>query len=156
MRAKIGLTSVIMGLLLVWAIIGTTLAVYYYNEYSTYRRLYSSLSGKVIMVNIGIDYGNGTKQWFNGTVLPARSTVLSALTSVSRVEYTYGQFGAYVVSINGHREKILSKKEGYSWMWYLYNATSGKLEYGPVAADKYILSNGQIILWRYEHWKTSG
>jgi len=152
-RAKVSTISILLIVLLIWAVVATTLAAYFYNEYTTMERLYKSLKGKVVVINIGIDYGNGTLQWFNGTVLPVGSTVLSALISVSRVEYVYGPYGAYVVSINGVREKIVSKSEGHSWIWYLYNATTGKLEYGPVAADKYILSSGQIIVWKYTHWK---
>ena len=147
------LARILLVLVLAWAIVATTLTVYYYNECSTYKRLYKSLTGKVVVVNIGIDYGNGTRTWYNGTMLPAGSTVLTALTAVSRVEYTYGPYGAYITSINGLKERIVSKKEGFSWMWYIYNATTGKLEYGPVAADRYTLSNGDIVLWRYEHWK---
>lgn len=152
-RQRVGPARILLVLVLAWAIVATTLAAYYYNEYSTYRRLYESLTGKVVVVNIGIDYGNGTRTWYNGTTLPAGSTVLAALTTVSRVEYTYGQYGAYITSINGVRERIVSKKEGFSWLWYIYNATTGKLEYGPVAADKYVLSNGDTVLWKYEHWK---
>ena len=148
-----GSFRILLGILLVWSIAATSLAAYYYYEYSTTKKLYESLAGKAIIVNVGIDYGNGTLRWFNGTVLPVGATVLSALTSVSKVEYVYGEYGAYVVAVDGVREKIISKKEGYSWMWFFYNATSGALEYGPVAADRYILSNGETILWRYVHWK---
>jgi len=140
-------------ILLVWAIVSTSIAAYYYNEYLTVKKLYDSLSGKTIIIDIGIDYGNGTIYWFNDTVLPAGATVLSALTSIAKVEYVYGEYGAYVVSINSVKEKRISEKEGYSWLWHIYDVSSGKYEIGPVAADKYTLSNGDIVLWRYSHWK---
>jgi len=138
--------------LLVWALVASSLAAYYWLEYSKYRKLYESLSVKVIVVNIGVDYGNGTVVWYNNTVLPAGSTVLSALIQVAKVEYKIYSFGAYVVSVNGVTEKILSKKEGYSWMWYIYDKKKGKMVLGPTAADKYELANGDTILWKYEHW----
>ncbi len=145
--------SLLIGILLVWSLLATSLAAYYYNEYSTIKKLYDSLTSKTIVVNIGIDYGNGTLQWFNSTVLPAGATVLSALTSVSQVEYIYGEYGAYVTAVNNVKENIISKREGYSWLWYIYNVTSGNLEMGPVAADKYVLANGDTIVWKYTHWR---
>jgi len=171
---KINLTKVLLVILFIWALIATSLTVNYYKELEIFRRsyedlarsideistevdkcqkLYLNLKSKVISINIGIDYGNGTIHWYNNTVIPRGTNVLSALILVSKVEYTYAQYGAYITSINGIKEKIISKKEGYSWMWYLYNPETGKLEYGPVAADQYILSNNQTILWKYEHWK---
>lgn len=38
-------------------------------------------------------------------------------------------------------------------MWFLYDAEKGEYVYGPVAADKYVLSDGDVILWKYVHWK---
>jgi len=146
-------SGLLIGLLLVWAVLASSMAAYYYFEYSSMKRLYESLSNAVIIVNIGIDYGNGTIRWFNNSLFPAGSTVLSALTTLCKVEYTYGDYGAYIIAIDGVKENIISKNEGYSWMWFLYNASSGRLDYGPVAADKYIISNGDTILWRYVHWK---
>ena len=145
--------NLLIAILLVWAITSTSIAAYYYNEYSTVKKLYDSLSGKTIIVDIGIDYGNGTIRWFNDTVLPAGATVLSALTSVARVEYVYGEYGAYIVSVNGVKERKISEREGYSWLWYIYDVSKGEFEIGPVAADKYTLSSGEMILWKYSHWK---
>lgn len=145
--------SLLIGILLIWSLLATALAAYYYNEYSTVKKLYDSLTSKTIVVNIGIDYGNNTIRWFNGTILPSGTTVLSALTSIAKVEYVYGEYGAYVVSVNDVKEKKISEREGYSWLWYIYDISSGKFEMGPVAADKYTLSNGDIVLWRYSHWK---
>jgi len=113
-----------------------------------------SLRAKVILVNVALDYGNGTVKWFNSTPLPVGSTVLKALLAVAgRVEYTYGKWGAYVTSIDGVSEKILSKSEGYSWLWHIYDASQRKWVLGPVAADQYVLKDGDTVMWRYEHWK---
>jgi len=145
--------NIILVGVLAWAITATSLAAYYFNEYDNIKRLYESLSKKLIVVNIGIDYGNGTISWFNGTLLPAGIDLLSATASIAKIEYTHGIYGAYVTSINGVEEKILSPKEGYSWFWFVYNATTGTFEYGLTAADRHVLSNGEIVLWKYVHWR---
>ncbi|HDI74663.1 MAG: hypothetical protein DRJ52_02330 [Thermoprotei archaeon] len=150
MRGK--LYGIIVAGILVWALVASSLTAYYWLEYSKYKRLYESLSVKVIVVNIGVDYGNGTVAWYNKTVLPAGSTVLSALVQVAKVEYKVFPYGAYVVSVNGVSERMLSKNEGYSWIWYIYDKKKGKMTIGPTAADKYQLSNNDIVLWRYQHW----
>uniref|UniRef100_A0A7C1PD62 DUF4430 domain-containing protein n=1 Tax=Thermofilum pendens TaxID=2269 RepID=A0A7C1PD62_THEPE len=143
-------------LLLVWAVAATSAASLLYIENLNLRRelrVREELLGNLVLVNIGIDYGNGTVAWYNNTLLPRGATVLSALVAVARVEYKFGSWGAYVTSVNGVEEKILSKNEGYSWLWYIFNREKGQLELGPVAADKYELASGDVILWRYEHWK---
>ena len=42
-------------------------------------------------------------------MLPSGSTVLAALVARCRVEYEYGKYGAYVKSINGVGERIISR-----------------------------------------------
>lgn len=139
--------------LLVWALASSSVASYLYLENQRLKSSLSSLESKAVLVNIAIDYGNGTVVWFNSTPLPSGSTALSALTAVARVEYKLSTMGAYVTAVNGVSENIISKSEGYSWLWYKYSPEKKSLEMGPVAADKYTLVNGDIIVWRYEHWK---
>ncbi len=138
---------------LAWAIIATSLASYLYLENNRLSREISYLGGRVVIVNVGIDYGNGTIVWFNNTALPRGSTALTALVSVARVEYKLYPMGAYVTSVNSVQEKIISKNEGYSWLWYRYDQAKKTLVLGEVAADKYILASGDTIVWKYEHWK---
>ncbi|HDH07294.1 MAG TPA: DUF4430 domain-containing protein [Thermoproteales archaeon] len=147
------LYRILLVIFLVWSVASTTLMVYYYSKYQRLSGVLEKLPAKTITVDIGIDYGNGTMVWFNGTILPLKSTVFSAIVSVANVEYRIGSYGAYIIAINGVREKIVSNREGFSWMWYLYNTTTGKLTLGPVAADKYYLSGGEVIIWKYSHWK---
>ncbi len=141
-------------ILLLWAIFSTSCAVYFYTEAEKYRTLYNSIKDLVIEVNIGIDYSNGTIQWFNHTKLPLGCTLFNATARICDVKYYYGAYGVYVTSINGVEEKIIVPgKEGMSWVWFKYNATSGELEWGTVSTDKYVLNNGETIVWKYYHWK---
>jgi len=162
------LSDVLLVALLAWAVASTAVAAYEYMRAeglaAQLSALQASLSAaeselralraKVVLVNVAIDYGNGTVRWYNSTPLPVGASVLKALLAVaSRVEYTYGAWGAYVTSIDGVSERILSKNEGYSWLWYLYDKREGKWVLGPVASDQYVLKDGDTVLWKYEHWK---
>ncbi len=154
--------------LLVWAIISTIVAVNYYilfenlkrenfalkNKCAQLEKELGALSEKLITVNIAIDYGNGTVQWFNNTILPKGSSLFVATVLIAKVEYKVGAYGVYIVSINNVKEKIITPgKEGYSWIWYYYDPINKKWKWGPMAADKYILKDGDIVMWKYTHWK---
>ncbi len=145
-------SQVVIVLVLIWAIAATTVAVRTYLELDSLKRACSPYLSGAIVVDLCIDYGNGTVEWFNGTVLPRGSTVFTALEVKAKVEYVYGQYGVYVKSVNGV-EEVLGKGEGWSWLWYLYDEEKKAYVPGPVAADKYTLKGGEIILWIYEHWK---
>ncbi len=162
------LERVLMVVLLVWAVSASSLAAYNYLRAERLASDISSLSAalgaaeselrdlraRVVIVNVGIDYGNGTVRWFNSTPLPKGATVLKALLLVAnRVEYTYGSWGAYVASIDGVAEKKIAPNEGYSWLWYIYDREKGAWILGPVASDQYELPDGSTVKWIYEHWK---
>ncbi|MEM0087480.1 MAG: DUF4430 domain-containing protein [Thermofilum sp.] len=156
MSARTATEKLVVAALLVWAVAATSAAAYLYLENARLERELEAsrtLLGNAVVVNLGIDYGNGTVVWYNGTLLPRGATVFSALLSVASVEYQVSPMGVYVTSVNGVAERILSKNEGYSWLWYYFDASKGQLVMGPVAADKYKLSSGDVIVWRYEHWR---
>ncbi|MCX8171549.1 MAG: DUF4430 domain-containing protein [Candidatus Bathyarchaeota archaeon] len=131
-------------------IIVSYLAAYYYNESSIYRSLYeraaADLKRLTMPVNILIDYENGTKVWYNNTAVPRETNVLMATKIVASVEGTeYPEMGTFVDSINGVRNE-----GGRYWIWYIWNPDKGSWEWGPVASDKYILHEGDTIMWKYE------
>lgn len=128
-------------------------AVYYYNESLNYRSLYEKAAADLkkftMPVNILIDYGNGTKVWYNNTAVPRETNVLMATKIVARVEGTTfpGVEGTFVTSING-----VKNEGGRYWIWYIWNKSKKDWDWGPVASDKYILSESDTIMWRYEQF----
>jgi len=156
-RSRIKAERFLVLWLIAWAVAASTwVALLQIENWSLRRELEAreKLLGNLVLVNLGIDYGNGTVVWYNNTLLPRGATPLSALVAVATVEYkVYSGMGVYVTSVNGVEEKILSKSEGYSWLWYIFDREKGQLVPGSVAADRYKLASGDVILWRYEHWK---
>ncbi len=126
-------------LFLVWAVVATSL---YVNSSLIARELGET---KLISVNIGFKYKDGRIEWYNSTKVPSGTTLLNATAQVADVNYTvYPGMGAFVNSING-----VKNEKPYYWMWWTWNPSTG-WTLGPVAADKYVLSDGETVLWYYE------
>jgi len=126
-----------------WAIAATFTAGYYYYQYSD---MLEKTRGTIIHVNLGINYGNGTPTlWFNGTEVKMGATLLDVTMLVSKVDYTvYPGMGALVNSING-----VANSDPYYWMWWTWTTWGGWVE-GPVAADRYVVEDGETLVWYYE------
>ena len=101
-----------------------------------------------VMVNVLIDYGNGTKTWYLGVVLPSSATVFNATEVIATVNYTdWGPWGIFVDAING-----VWNSYPYYWIWWYWNysATPPRWMLGPVASNFYTLNNGDSVAWYYE------
>jgi hypothetical protein len=124
--------------LLVWSVVATSFAGYYY---STYSDLLGKTYKSIIHVNIGINYGNGTVEWFNGTEARAGDTLSNVTMRIAN--YTVDPSGAFVNSING-----VSYSGSYYWIWWMWT-TWGWFD-GKVGADRYAVGDGEILCWYYE------
>ncbi|MGB9730256.1 MAG: DUF4430 domain-containing protein [Thermoprotei archaeon] len=135
-----------VAILFIWAIVSTALAVNYYFLYMQDESLISSIKAKVstVSVNLLIKFDNGTKKWYNNTVVPLGSSLFNVTKKVANVNYTQYSFGIYVVGINGIME---NKQQNKYWFWWYYSGNSWYM--GPVAADKYIVSNNETLAWVY-------
>lgn len=136
--------------LLCLTIFTTYLAIYYYTEFQKYQTLYNealSKFSKYILVNILINYGNGTASWYNNTAVAIGSNLLQATKIIAKVEYTEYSFGVFVTSINN-----VAGNKTHAWLWYIWNSTKRNWDLGPTGADGYILKNGDIISWIYTKW----
>ena len=125
--------------------------IYYYNESLKYQSLYSEAVEELnqlkthMLVNVLIDYGNGTREWYNETQIPIGATLLNATEEVAKVNYTVYSFGVFVTAINGK-----GGDPNYYWMWYIWNSTTAQWEPGAVGANAFILHHGDIVAWVYE------
>ena len=126
--------------LLVWAIMASLVSAYYYYSYND---LYQKTRVATIHMNLGINYGNGTIQWYNQT---ARSgdTLLEATLQVSEVYYETSAYGAFVKAINGANQPATK-----SWIWWKWTQQSG-WESGQVGCDAYILGDNETVYWYFE------
>ena len=126
-------------------------SIYYYNECTKYQKLYNQAVENLrqlkthMLVDVLIDYGNGTQEWHNGTRVPIGATLFDVTKEIAEINYTTGQFGVFVTAINGR-----GGEPGYYWIWYIWNSTSAEWEIGLVAADAFTLHHGDMVSWVYE------
>lgn len=107
---------------------------------------YARLLGRVVLVTVYIDYGNGTvARYENVTVSRFRPTAFLALLSVADAEFQVSDFGIFVTGIDGVRQSMEASKY---WLYYAYEEGKGWVS-PPVGADGYSLANGASISWNF-------
>ena len=132
-------------------IIASYSAAYYYMEYTKFQQLYDDTLVELkkyepyMFVNVLLDYGNGTSEWHNGTLVSKGADILNATIRIAQVQYSMGQWGAWMSSING-----AGGDDNTFWIYNVWNSTSLSWEMGQVAADAYILREGEIFAWIYQ------
>jgi hypothetical protein len=134
--------------LLVWAISGTIVAGYYFAQYNTYRNEYENLTSEmesILLANILVSYGNGTKIWYNSTAFPLGSTAFKAILAIADVKYTDSELGIFVTSING-----VVGNTTHFWLYWGWDAENSEWILPDYSASQYILHRGDTIAWTYE------
>ena len=132
-------------------IVASYSAVFYYMEYEKYQELYIETLNDLkkyepyMFIHISIDYGNGTETWYNDTLVSIGLDLLNATSLIAKVHFTSGQWGAFVTHIND-----VGADPNMFWIYHLWNSTSSEWDYGLLAADTYILKEGEIFRWAYQ------
>lgn len=129
-------------------ILGLYASIIYYEQAESAKGNYEGLLRDLIdlttVIDVKIDYGNGTVVWYNNTMTPMNSSLLTATLRITKVEYSIGEYGAFVYSING-----LKGDSNHFWIWSYFDKKKDDWIPGPVACDKWMLHNGDIISWTY-------
>lgn len=126
---------------LCWALLATVTAAYYYSQYDTIFTRYSELR-RPIAVNVLLDYGNGTRIWFNQTSVSSGATAYDALAKVASVKVKWYGDSVFVTAINNVEMSGSYYWAGFVWGFGQWNAFT-------VAFNKYLLSPGESILFYY-------
>lgn len=131
--------------LLCTTITSGVLAINYRYNYTKIRDDYETtlkeLEDFTINVNIMIDYGNGTINWYNNTRVQIGANLLELTDSIFDIEYQTSEYGSFVTSVN-----TIEQDSTHYWIWNYYE---DGWEMGPVGADQYILHEGHVIGWSY-------
>jgi hypothetical protein len=134
--------------LMVWAVLATGMAGYYYIRLEDVTKAFQEIKGSIIEVDVLIDYGNGTEKWHNHTKLIAGSTTFDALLEVTTdVQYEIHSFGKLITSIDGRKGE-----ENSGWMWYFWNTEKLDWDYSLEAVDQYTLHPADIIKFEFTSW----
>lgn len=120
------------------ALVTSLLAGYYWLQYTDLLR---RTSGAVIEVSIGVDYGNRTRTWSNGTKAISGSTLFDVTKRNFNVTYDPGP---YVTGINN-----VSQQGSFGWTYWIWNSTGTEGSWSIVwaNADVYRVADKEIYLW---------
>ncbi len=124
---------------LIFLITNTTTANTSSSSFETYEWVASNLEQT-------IDYGNSTQTVFSNLSGITAFDILNQTTLVTFIQFAYGKF---IQSINGVENN--ADNNGYYWQYWVNDYLA------PVAADNYVLSDGDHVLWKYcapEHTTT--
>jgi len=105
----------------------------------------------ILLVNILVSYGNGTKIWYNNTALPVGSTAFTAILAISNVKYTDygGELGILVTSINS-----VANNSTHGWLYWYWDAEKSEWTLPEYSCAKYILHRGDTIAFTYVNYLT--
>ena len=148
------LIFVAMGLA-VWALVATLATAYYYGLYVETRATFEELKSLAINASVLLDYGNGTLNWHNQTVIAGSTAFEALLGATKKVEYKTSAYGVFVSSIEGVSNVEETLTSGRAWLWYWWSATSSKWIDLLKASDAYILKPDDSIAWCYESYSYS-
>ena len=130
-------------LLACWALVASFSAAYYWLQY---RDVLDRIGGVLIYVNTGVDYGNGTRAWYNNTKTLTGETLFDVTKQVLNVTYQTSTLGTEVISINNVR-----KQGSFGWTYWIWNGTSSSWSIVWENADEYRVANGETFMWYYQN-----
>jgi len=137
------------------SIISIATTIYYYQEYLTLNRQYDEELAKLgvvsYTVNILLD-NNGTKTWYNQTIIPIGWSLYNATVEVTNGNVNYSPvYGpSFITAING-----VSNTGSYYWIWWVWNGASHSWTLGTVGANAYTLNNNDTVAWYFENTNTT-
>jgi len=136
--------------LTVWSLMATAYAGYYYMQYRQLEDTLKTMQSLVLKVNVLINYGNGTKEWHNNTLVAIGATVFNATLAVADIDYS--MWGEYVLinSING-----IQGTQDKGWIWWIWNRSTSQWQSTIEAANKHVLVDGDTIGWNYQNWAST-
>ena len=115
-----------------------------------YSTLLTKMNGIFYKIDFLINFGNGTKIWYNETLVPIGLDLLNLTLRITErdVEFTGGEYGSFVNSIKGVGANSSAKSLG--WLWWHYGTYREGWTLGQVGANQYILSDRDIVAWYYQ------
>ncbi|MEM2118684.1 MAG: DUF4430 domain-containing protein [Candidatus Bathyarchaeia archaeon] len=140
MRSRWALLSMLFAC---WALIASFFAAYYWLQYTD---ILNRIGGVPIYVNVGVDYGNQTRTWYNDTKTLSGMTLFKVTKDVAVVNASsLAGFGAYITSING-----VASNATHGWVWWKWDTFMMNWTRVDISADAYAVADGEVFLWYYE------
>jgi hypothetical protein len=132
-------------------LLGTTLYLYARLEDANSRlsELQTLLSKYAVKASLLVNFGNGTRRWYNGTMVVRGASLLNlTIEVIGDVDYSTSAYGVFVNAISGVGSKV--SKQGYYWLWWRWDPEKSDWELGPSGAESYLVRDGDVLAWFYE------
>lgn len=126
---------------LCWALLAMLAAGFYYYQYEDLR---GRIVGKLEYVDIGIDYGNTTRTWYNHTEALSGATLFDVTKHVANINYSVAMWSTEITTINN-----VAKQGSYGWTYWMWNKTSSSWSIIWEGVDKYVIVGSEIFMWYY-------
>lgn len=110
-----------------------------------YQKILIELDEFTALIDIMIDYSNGTIVWYNDTRIQIGASLLNATDIACNIEVQTSNFGSFVTSVNG-----VNQDGSHFWIWSVYE---DEWSMGPVGADQFSLHDGDIVGWKYSSFQ---
>lgn len=135
---------VILSMLLAcWSLTATFLAGYFWYRYTDIEnRIVSGL----IYVSLGIDYGNGTREWHNDTKAFGGETLFDVTKRVANVTYEISLYGTQVTAINN-----VSKQRSFGWTYWVLDGMNQTWSIVWDNVDAYKLADQETFMWYFQN-----
>jgi hypothetical protein len=161
------ITYIILALL-VWAVLGTVSTGYYFTQYEIYRgefktftdefaklsdtieNLSTVMKSTSLRAQIFINYGNGTKNWYNRTILPIAATAFTGILAITDLKYVDygGELGILITSING-----ITGNSTHGWLYWHWDSEKTEWILPEYSCTRYILHREDIIAFTYQSYR---
>ena len=131
-------------LFLLWSGIASAATLYYRQEAEFWEKKYTEISDSMLQIKIIIDYNNETIEKYNEIFLFDGATALDALRAVAKVDATYWGEPFYAFFINSVNGVVNNAENNNRWWVFSVNG-----EHAQVSAEKYKLSENDVVEWIY-------
>jgi hypothetical protein len=148
------LYGIIAFLIAIVIIVSGIAALYYYNydqaelANQSYVAQLKQLDVKYIS-DIAIDYGNGSKSWYNNTRIEPGLNLytLTLLVTNGNVNSTCCEFGSHFVEGIGGVQN--NAKTNHYWFVWTFNGTTSSWQTAQAGVDQIKVTNGSVFAWTY-------
>lgn len=108
------------------------------------ENLARSVEPITLKVSLLVKYDNGTKRWFNNTLVPIGWTLfnLTLYALGGNVDYQSYPFGVFITGISG-----VKQHGNHYWFWYRWDPETRDWVIGETGADSYVLKRDDVLAW---------
>ena len=110
-------------------------------------KLSDLLKENTVKVDVLVNFGNGTRSWYNETVAPSGSSFLNVTAKIfgDSMVATYSSYGVMVTKLGGAGPS--PDHPSLYWIWFEWDPDSQTWKMGETGADQYRPIPGQVLAW---------